>query len=207
MFLEKGSPTHYMVGLKILNTLVTEMNNATPGRTLTQHRKASGACVLSAAVALTARSWVWVWVWAGYGCPGLGSHRSRLYLLCWDPAAGGPCTCCALSCPNSTGTKLVRVPLVLSWHAQIAVSFRDTALFRCFQAALSALQEMPAKGADNKLKEQVRPSTCTHVLRLRPAICPTMPCHPSLQPGRSMMPLGAGSGPWEKLRSADEKQR
>lgn len=47
VFLEKGSPTHYMVGLKILNTLVTEMNNATPGRTLTQHRKVSGACTLS----------------------------------------------------------------------------------------------------------------------------------------------------------------
>lgn len=40
-FLEKGatSPAHYLLGLKILNMLVTEMNQATPGRTLTQHRK------------------------------------------------------------------------------------------------------------------------------------------------------------------------
>lgn len=43
---------------------------------------------------------------------------------------------------------------LLNASLQIAVSFRDTALFRCFQTALAALQEMPAKGADNKLKEQ-----------------------------------------------------
>lgn len=30
---------HYMLGLKILNMLVTECNQPTPGRTLTQHRK------------------------------------------------------------------------------------------------------------------------------------------------------------------------
>lgn len=34
------------------------------------------------------------------------------------------------------------------------MSFRDTALFRCFQTSMTALQEMPAKGADAKLKEQ-----------------------------------------------------
>ncbi|KAK9818400.1 hypothetical protein WJX72_012091 [[Myrmecia] bisecta] len=42
-FLEKGStggsPGHYLLGLKILNMLVMEMNQPTPGRTLTQHRK------------------------------------------------------------------------------------------------------------------------------------------------------------------------
>eukprot|EP00877_Chromochloris_zofingiensis_P005215 jgi/Chrzof1/14695/Cz09g12110.t1 len=37
--MEKNSPGHYLLGLKILNMLVTEMNTATPGRTLTQHRK------------------------------------------------------------------------------------------------------------------------------------------------------------------------
>lgn len=37
--LEKGSPTHFLLALKILNMLVAEMNQATPGRTLTQHRK------------------------------------------------------------------------------------------------------------------------------------------------------------------------
>ncbi|PNW69825.1 hypothetical protein CHLRE_19g751347v5, partial [Chlamydomonas reinhardtii] len=40
-FLEKGSPAHYLTGLRILNTIVQEMNQATPGRTLTQHRKAA----------------------------------------------------------------------------------------------------------------------------------------------------------------------
>ncbi len=34
--LEKGSPGHYLLSLKILNMLVQEMNTATPGRTLTQ---------------------------------------------------------------------------------------------------------------------------------------------------------------------------
>lgn len=33
------SPPHYLLGLKILNMLVSEMNNPTPGRSLTQHRK------------------------------------------------------------------------------------------------------------------------------------------------------------------------
>lgn len=39
LFLEKGMPGHYLLGLRILNTLVQEMNVATPGRTLTQQRK------------------------------------------------------------------------------------------------------------------------------------------------------------------------
>mmetsp|Transcript_25560 Transcript_25560/g.71479 ORF Transcript_25560/g.71479 Transcript_25560/m.71479 type:complete len:1067 (+) Transcript_25560:187-3387(+) len=38
-FLGKGLGPHYMLGLKILNMLVTECNQPTPGRTLTQHRK------------------------------------------------------------------------------------------------------------------------------------------------------------------------
>ncbi|KAK9853645.1 hypothetical protein WJX84_008704 [Apatococcus fuscideae] len=42
-FLEKGSSGasqgHYLLGLRILNLLVTEMNQPTQGRTLTQHRK------------------------------------------------------------------------------------------------------------------------------------------------------------------------
>lgn len=38
-FLDKGLPAHYLLGLRILNTLVQEMNLATPGRTLTQQRK------------------------------------------------------------------------------------------------------------------------------------------------------------------------
>ena len=33
------SQGHYLLGLKILNSLVSEMNQPTPGRTLTQHRK------------------------------------------------------------------------------------------------------------------------------------------------------------------------
>ena len=33
------SQGHYLLGLRILNMLVTEMNLPTPGRTLTQHRK------------------------------------------------------------------------------------------------------------------------------------------------------------------------
>ena len=33
------SQGHYLLGLRILNVLVTEMNQPTPGRTLTQHRK------------------------------------------------------------------------------------------------------------------------------------------------------------------------
>jgi hypothetical protein len=32
----QGTPGHYLLGLRILNTLVSEMNVATPGRTLTQ---------------------------------------------------------------------------------------------------------------------------------------------------------------------------
>lgn len=36
--MERGSPGHYLLGLKILNTLVVEMNTATPGRTLTAVR-------------------------------------------------------------------------------------------------------------------------------------------------------------------------
>ena len=44
-FLEKGTAAGhaghglYQLGLKILNMLVAEMNQPTPGRTLTQHRK------------------------------------------------------------------------------------------------------------------------------------------------------------------------
>ena len=34
-----GSPGHYLLGLRVLNMLVLEMNQPTPGRTLTQHRK------------------------------------------------------------------------------------------------------------------------------------------------------------------------
>ena len=40
--LEKGAagqPGLYLLGLKLLSMLVTEMNQPTPGRTLTQHRK------------------------------------------------------------------------------------------------------------------------------------------------------------------------
>ncbi|KAL6753879.1 armadillo-type protein [Haematococcus lacustris] len=39
--MEKGSTPHYLLALRILNTLVQEMNSPTPGRTLTQHRKAA----------------------------------------------------------------------------------------------------------------------------------------------------------------------
>jgi hypothetical protein len=39
VFLEKGTPSHYLLGLKILHALVSEMNSPTAGRTLTQHRK------------------------------------------------------------------------------------------------------------------------------------------------------------------------
>mmetsp|Transcript_8801 Transcript_8801/g.18815 ORF Transcript_8801/g.18815 Transcript_8801/m.18815 type:complete len:1064 (-) Transcript_8801:979-4170(-) len=74
-FLEKGTSAHYLLALRMLNTLVQEMNLPTYGRTLTQHRK-------------------------------------------------------------------------------IAVSFRDTCLFKVFQLSLMALQEMLQKGADSKLKEQ-----------------------------------------------------
>uniref|UniRef100_A0A061RU54 Ran-binding protein n=1 Tax=Tetraselmis sp. GSL018 TaxID=582737 RepID=A0A061RU54_9CHLO len=38
-FLEKGLGPHYFLGLKILSMLVSECNQPTPGRTLTQHRK------------------------------------------------------------------------------------------------------------------------------------------------------------------------
>jgi exportin-7 len=33
--MERGSPGHYLLALKVLNMLVTEVNTATPGRTLT----------------------------------------------------------------------------------------------------------------------------------------------------------------------------
>jgi exportin-7 len=46
-FLEQGSTggsqAHYFLGLKILNMLVAEFNQPTPGKTLTQHRKLSVA--------------------------------------------------------------------------------------------------------------------------------------------------------------------
>ncbi|BBN20485.1 exportin-7 [Marchantia polymorpha subsp. ruderalis] len=38
-FLSQGTSDHYYIGLKILNQLVVEMNQANPGLTLTQHRK------------------------------------------------------------------------------------------------------------------------------------------------------------------------
>ncbi|GAQ78625.1 Nuclear transport receptor RanBP16 [Klebsormidium nitens] len=38
-FLAQGSLDHFYLGLKILNQLVAEMNQATPGRSLTHHRK------------------------------------------------------------------------------------------------------------------------------------------------------------------------
>lgn len=41
-FVEKGAggqPGLYLLGLKLLSMLVSEMNQPTPGRTLTQHRK------------------------------------------------------------------------------------------------------------------------------------------------------------------------
>jgi len=41
VLMDKGSPPHYLLSLRILNTLVMEMNSPTPGRTLTQHRKAA----------------------------------------------------------------------------------------------------------------------------------------------------------------------
>jgi len=75
LLLEKNSPAHYIMGLRILNNLVVEMNTPTPGRTLTQHRK-------------------------------------------------------------------------------VAVNFRDTALIKVWQLSLSAISDMAAKGAVDKLKEQ-----------------------------------------------------
>jgi hypothetical protein len=75
IFLDKGQPGHYLLGLRVLNTLVQEMNLPTAGRTLTQQRKT-------------------------------------------------------------------------------ATNFRDTCLFKVFQMALFALQEMLQKGADSRLKEQ-----------------------------------------------------
>jgi exportin-7 len=39
--MERGSPGHYLLALKVLNMLVTEVNTATPGRTLTA---VSGFC-------------------------------------------------------------------------------------------------------------------------------------------------------------------
>ena len=46
-----GSPGHYLLGLRVLNMLVLEMNQPTPGRTLTQHRK----------VAVSFRDQVCIW--------------------------------------------------------------------------------------------------------------------------------------------------
>ena len=37
--LQGGSQAHYLLGLRILNMLVSEMNSPTVGRSLTQHRK------------------------------------------------------------------------------------------------------------------------------------------------------------------------
>lgn len=37
--MQGGSQTHYLLGLRILNMLVSEMNSPTAGRSLTQHRK------------------------------------------------------------------------------------------------------------------------------------------------------------------------
>lgn len=37
--LQGGSQAHYLLGLRILNMLVSEMNSPTAGRSLTQHRK------------------------------------------------------------------------------------------------------------------------------------------------------------------------
>uniref|UniRef100_A0A383V5G5 Exportin-7/Ran-binding protein 17 TPR repeats domain-containing protein n=1 Tax=Tetradesmus obliquus TaxID=3088 RepID=A0A383V5G5_TETOB len=37
--MERGSPGHYLLALKVLTMLVSEINTATPGRTLTAHRK------------------------------------------------------------------------------------------------------------------------------------------------------------------------
>eukprot|EP00882_Tetradesmus_deserticola_P016315 GHRQ01017417.1.p1 GENE.GHRQ01017417.1~~GHRQ01017417.1.p1 ORF type:complete len:285 (+),score=122.06 GHRQ01017417.1:116-856(+) len=37
--MERGSPGHYLLALKVLAMLVAEVNTATPGRTLTAHRK------------------------------------------------------------------------------------------------------------------------------------------------------------------------
>lgn len=38
-FLSQGTPDHYSIGLKLLNQLVSEMNQPTPGLPLTQHRR------------------------------------------------------------------------------------------------------------------------------------------------------------------------
>ncbi|MQL98444.1 hypothetical protein Taro_031155 [Colocasia esculenta] len=38
-FLNQGTPDHYSIGLKLLNQLVSEMNQPTPGIPLTQHRR------------------------------------------------------------------------------------------------------------------------------------------------------------------------
>ena len=43
----------------------------------------------------------------------------------------------------------------LTQQRKTAINFRDTCLYKVFQLSLYTLQEMLAKGADSRLKEQV----------------------------------------------------
>ncbi len=122
-----GSQAHYLLGLRILNMLVSEMNSPTAGRSLTQHRK----------IAVNFRR--------GGGPPTLPRLSSGV-LLAARPAA--------FSCIRQELALMVVWPCVCVCMCA-SLPCRDQSLYKVFQLALTALRHLQGTAADDKLKEQV----------------------------------------------------
>ena len=121
-----GSQAHYLLGLRILNSLVSEMNAPTAGRSLTQHRK----------IAVNFRRARMGGGWAAGALPWRGCRRKA-------PRGGGAPEVqqvlhCFAVCPS--------IPLT---------PHRDQSLYKVFQLALTALRHLHGTAAEAKLKEQV----------------------------------------------------
>lgn len=75
-------------------------------------------------------------------------HRATSPRLCF---ASSP----ALTSLGPQEMNLATPGRTLTQQRKTAINFRDNSLFKVFQLALFALQEMLQKGADTRLKEQV----------------------------------------------------
>ena len=130
--MQGGSQPHYLLGLRILNMLVSEMNAPTAGRSLTQHRK----------IAVNFR----LVLLLGAAPP----HRisNILMLHSSPPPRGSP----LLTLPSHHLSTRSHPPPPLPPTLR-----RDQSLFKVFQLALTALRHLggpAAAAADDKLREQ-----------------------------------------------------
>ena len=130
--MQGGSQPHYLLGLRILNMLVSEMNAPTAGRSLTQHRK----------IAVNFR--LVLLLGAAPPPPNFKYPHAALFSTTKRLATPNP----PLSPPLHPLAPPPPLPPTLR---------RDQSLFKVFQLALTALRHLggpAAAAADDKLREQ-----------------------------------------------------